>query len=79
MEIDLSAAPHRVTDLLRFLRKMGYVAEEVRYGIVRVEEDALPESVIGVPAVALAVRLRVWNAVNAAEARLIGASGPLEP
>jgi hypothetical protein len=36
MRIDLSAAPHRVTDLLRFLRNLGYVAEEVEYAVVQV-------------------------------------------
>ncbi len=36
MQIDVSAAPHRVTDLLRFLRNLGYVAEEVEYAVVQV-------------------------------------------
>jgi hypothetical protein len=77
MEIDLSAAPHRVNDLLRYLRQMGYDAYEAGYAIVEVDEAMLPETHFGVAAVALALRLGVWNAVNDAEARLIESSAPL--
>jgi hypothetical protein len=79
MRIDLSAAPHQVDDLLRFLRMTGYFADEVDYGIIKVNIDALPSSSIGVPAMALALRLRVWNEVNGAEARLVEANLPYEP
>ena len=79
MEIDLSAAPHRVNDLLRYLRQMGYDAHEAGYAIVEVDEATLPESQLGVAAVTLALRLGVWNAVNDAEARLVEISAPLEP
>ena len=79
MRINLSAAPHRVDDLLRFLRRMGYLADEISYGVVRVDEHALPQSAFGVPAVALALRLQVWNTVNGAEARMAEAAGALEP
>jgi hypothetical protein len=79
MRIDLSAAPHRVDDLLRFLRMTGYVAHEVDYAVVKIDVDALPPSSFGVAPMALALRLRVWNDVNGAEARLVEASLPLEP
>lgn len=74
----VSAAPKRVDDLLRFLRQVGYVADEIDYGVVQVEQvpDRAPE---GVFALALALQLRVWNVVNDAEARIIEVSGPLEP
>jgi hypothetical protein len=74
----VSAAPKRVDDLLRFLRQVGYVADEIDYGVVRVEQvpDRAPE---GVFALALSLQLRVWNVVNDAEARIIEVSGPLEP
>ena len=80
MRIDLSAAPHQVHDLLRFLRMTGYVAHEVDYAIIEIDDDALPAaSSFGVPPMTLAIRLRVWNEVNGAEARLIEAALPLEP
>jgi hypothetical protein len=79
MRIDLSATPHRVDDLVRFLRMTGYIAHEVDYAIIEVDIDALPESAIGVAPVALALRLRVWNAVNNAGARLVESSLALEP
>ena len=79
MRIELSATPHRVEDLLRFLRRMGYLADETSYGVVRVDEHALPQSAFGVPAVALALRLQVWNTVNGAQARLTQLTGALEP
>lgn len=71
MEIDLSAAPHRVDDLLRFLRMTGYVAQEVDYAFVEIDLDALPPSAIEAARVALALRLRVWNEVNEVDARLV--------
>jgi hypothetical protein len=79
MKIDLSAAPHRVIDLLRFLRQMGYDAHEVSYGLVEVDDGTVPDSAFGVAAVALALRVRVWNVVNGAEARIVDANGLLEP
>ncbi len=79
MRIDLSSAPHRVDDLLRFLRMTGYVAHEVDYAIVEVDVDALPESSLRVAPMALALRLHVWNQVNDAEARLVDVTLPLEP
>jgi hypothetical protein len=78
MNIDLSAAPHRVNDLLRFLRQMGYSAEETAYGLVEVDESALPSSTLGSAAVTLGLRLCVWNAVNEAEARVTEVSRPGE-
>jgi hypothetical protein len=71
MRIDLSAAPHRVDDLLRFLRMTGYVAHEVDCAIIEVDADALPDTSFGVARMELALRLRVWNEVNGVEARLI--------
>ena len=79
MRIDLSPTPHRSTDLLRFLRHMGYVATEVGHGAVEVDDHLLPKSAFGVAAMSLALRLQVWNALNSAEARLVLATGPLEP
>jgi len=78
MRITLPAASH-ASDLLRFLRQMGYVADEVAYGIVRVDEDTLPETALGVAPMSLAIRLGVWNAVNGDQAQLVSATGPLEP
>ena len=57
----------------------GYVAHEVDYAIIEIDDDALPASSFGVAPMALALRLRVWNEVNGAEARLIEAASPLEP
>lgn len=79
MKIELLAAPHRIDDLLRFLRTTGYVVREVDYGVVEVEEGKRHASATGVAAVALAFRLRVWNAVNDADARIVEAAGSLEP
>ena len=79
MRIDLSAAPNRVDDLLRFLRMTGYVAHEVDYAIIEIDDDALPASSFGVAPMALALRQRVWNEVNGAEARIVEAGLPLEP
>ena len=64
---------------MRFLRVTGYVAHEVGYAIIEIDDDALPASSFGVAPMALALRLRVWNEVNGAEARLIEAALPLEP
>lgn len=74
----VSAAPTRVDDLLRFLRHIGYTADEIDYGVVRVEQAQEPAA-IDVFALALGLQLRVWNLVNDAEARIIEVSGPLEP
>ena len=72
MRIDVSAAPDRVTDLLRFLRQMGYQAEEVAYATIEVaEEDDEDELAAGSWAVTLALRIDVWNAVNGANARVV--------
>ena len=72
MRIDVSAAPDRVTDLLRFLRQMGYQAEEVAYATIEVaEEDGEDELAAGSWAVTLALRIDVWNAVNGANARVV--------
>ena len=79
MRIDLSATPHRVEDLLHFLRMTGYVADEVDYAIIEIDVDALPPSPFRVPAMGLALRLRVWNDVNGTEARLVEAHLPWEP
>ena len=70
MKIDLSAAPHRVDDLLRFLRSMGYAADEVDYAVVEVQERTTRAD-SHVVALALALQLGVWNAVNDAEARIV--------
>jgi hypothetical protein len=74
-QVKISAAPHRVDDLLRFLRRMGYVAEEVEPGVVSVERG----SVIGVLDLKLTLHLRIWSSVNATDARIIDVSEPLEP
>ncbi|MBD0289632.1 MAG: hypothetical protein ICV74_00140 [Thermoleophilia bacterium] len=79
MKIELLAAPHRIDDLLRFLRTTGYVVREVDYGVVEVEEGKRHTSATGVSAVALAFRLRVWNAVNDADAQIVDVNGSLEP
>ncbi|MDQ3856968.1 MAG: hypothetical protein M3327_00745 [Actinomycetota bacterium] len=72
MRIDVSAAPDRTTDLLRFLRQMGYVAEEVAYATIEVaEEDDEDERAVGSWAVTLALRVDVWNAVNGVKARVV--------
>jgi hypothetical protein len=73
--VKISAAPDRVDDLLRFLREMGYVVEEVDYGVVAVERG----SVKGVLALRLARDIRVWNAVNKTDARIVPVSEPREP
>ncbi len=70
MRIDVSAAPGQVTDLLRFLRQMGYEAEEVAYATVEVAEDD-EERLAGSSAVTLALRVAVWNAVNGGKARVV--------
>ena len=60
--------PARVEDLLRFLRGMGYVAEEVDYAQIRVE----PGNVQGDLALKLHLTLDVWRVVNAgAQARIV--------
>lgn len=74
----VSAAPTRVDDLLRFLRDIGYTADEIDYGVVRVDQ-VREAAAIDVFALALALQLRVWNVVHDAEARIIEVSGPLEP
>jgi hypothetical protein len=74
----ISAAPQRVDDLLRFLRQIGYVADEVDHGVVEVE-PAPERASADVFALALSLQLRVWNVVNESEARIIEVSGPLEP
>jgi len=64
---------------LRFLRQSGYVADEVEYAVIEVDNDAVPEDRFGVAAVMLSLRLRVWNSVNETDARIIEMSGSLEP
>lgn len=78
--LKVSAAPKRVDDLLRFLRQIGYVADEIDHGVVHVEQasDRAPAGTF-VLALALSLQLRVWNVVNDAEARIIEVSGSLEP
>jgi len=69
--LKITAAPQRVEDLLRFLRQIGYVADEVDHGVVQVERA--PEqgaSAVRVLAIALSLQLRVWNVVNDADARV---------
>jgi hypothetical protein len=73
--VKISAAPDRVDDLLLFLRRMGYVAEEVEPGVIAVERG----SVTGVLGLKLALHLRVWSAVNETDARIVDVSEPLEP
>jgi hypothetical protein len=79
MQIDLSAAPYRTGDLLRFLRVTGYAAEEVDYGLIEIDVAALPPSALRIAPMTLALRLRVWSDVNGAEARLVASNLPLEP
>jgi hypothetical protein len=79
MKIELSHAPHRVDDLLRFLRHMGYAADEAAYGVIEISKAPQRKDAIGVAAVTLALRLRVWNAVNGGDARILEATGDLEP
>ena len=79
MKIELSHAPHRMDDLLRFLRHMGYAADEASYGVAEISEEPKRPDAIGVAAVTLAIRLRVWNAVNGSEARIVELTGDLEP
>ena len=74
----VSAAPERVDDLLRFLRQIGYDAEETECGVVRVEQAESAAS-NGVFALSLSLQLRVWNVISDAGARIIEVSGPLEP
>ena len=78
MRIDLSTSPHRVDDLLHFLRMSGFVAQEVDYAIIEIDDDALPPRSFEVAPITIALRLSVWNEVNGTEARLIEASTPLE-
>lgn len=78
MRIDLSAAPYRVDDLLRFLRQRGYVAREVEYGVIEVDDGAFPEDHFGVAVVMLSLRVRVWNSVNETDARIVELTEPLE-
>lgn len=75
----ISAAPQRVDDLLRFLRQIGYVADEVDHGVVEVAPAPERAASADVFALALSLQLRVWNVVNESEARIIEVSGPLEP
>jgi hypothetical protein len=74
-QVKISVAPHRVDDLLRFLRRMGYVAEELEPGVVSVERGR----VTGVLDLKLALHLRIWSSVNETDARIIDVSEPLEP
>jgi hypothetical protein len=71
MKIELSHAPHRVDDLLRFLRQMGYAADEASYGVIEISGEPQRKDALGVAAVTLALRLRVWNAVNGSDARIV--------
>ena len=61
----MSAEPHLIIDLVRFLRQLGYTVEEVEYGVVDAGELTLAA------ALQLRQRLQVWNAVNGADARLL--------
>ena len=60
------APPQRVPDLLRFLREMGYAAEETDDGVVEVEDGTLEG------ALTLGWRLLIWSQVNGGDARIIG-------
>ncbi len=71
----ITAAPHSIDDLLRFLRSLGYEAEEVEYAVVAVERA----TVGGVDPLRLAREVTVWNAVNQADARIVEVSGTLGP
>lgn len=71
----ISAAPHRVDDLLRFLRSLGYEAEEVDYALVSVARG----TVDGVLPLRLAREVTIWNAVNSGDAEIVELSGALEP
>jgi hypothetical protein len=75
----VSAAPHRVDDLLRYLRRLGHEAEGVERGVVRVAPSDHEDAPAAVFALALALQLRVWNAVNEGEAQIVELSGSLEP
>jgi hypothetical protein len=74
-QVKISATPHRVDDLLLFLRRMGYVAAEVEPGVISVERG----SVTGVLDLKLALHLRIWNSVNETDARIVEADEPLQP
>ncbi len=89
MRIDLSAAPPRVDDLLRFLRQSGYVAREVEHAVIEVDDAAIPkdhfgvaaaipEDHFGVAAALLSLRVRVWSSVNDTHARVVQMSESLE-
>jgi hypothetical protein len=49
--------PDLTEELVRFLRRMGYTAREVDYGVVSVEGDALDRS-------HLSDYLRIWQRVH---------------
>ena len=73
----ISSEPERICDLVRFLREMGYVADEVAPGVVEVERENEPDAP-GVSAIALALQLRVWNKLNGADARIIDTGGSFD-
>ena len=65
--MDISATPpQRIPDLLRFLRQMGYAAEEVDSGLLEVEDGMREE------AITLSQRLLIWSQVNKGDAQIIG-------
>ncbi len=69
----ISAAPsHRVGDLLRFLRQVGYAAEEVEYAVLEVEGGGL-EGATETSARVLADRIGIWNSVNDGDACILDA------
>jgi hypothetical protein len=79
MKIDLSAEPHRGDDLMRFLREMGHVADEVACAVIEVKPGPSLHESMGVHAFALSLHVNVWNIVNEANARIVSVSGSLEP
>ena len=75
----VSAAPHRVDDLLRFLRRLGHEADAVGDGVVEVGPAGGSVEPGGVFPLAVALQLRVWNFVNETDARVVEVTEPLEP
>jgi len=75
----VSAAPHRVEDLLRFLRRLGHEADSVEDGVVEVGPAGGAVAPGSVFALAVSLQLRVWNLVNETDARVVEVTEPLEP
>ena len=75
----VSAAPHRVDDLLRFLRRLGHEAEAAEDGVVEVGPSGGVVDPGSVFPLAVSLQLRVWNLVNETDARVVEVTEPLEP